>query len=453
MNNSITLSELNQRINLNIQESFPDRYYIVAEISELNESRGHAYLELIEKDEEGIMQAKARATIWARTFRMLKPYFETSTGHKFEAGLKVLIVVTVEFHEVYGFSLNIKDIDPNYTVGDIERKRLLIIQRLESEGVIDMNKELDIPIVPQKIAVISSETAAGYGDFIDQLNNNDYGFKFYIKLFPAAMQGEETENSIISALERIFEFEDIFDVVVIIRGGGSKSDLSWFDSYQLALNISQFSLPVISGIGHERDETITDLVAHTSLKTPTAVAGFLIDSVAEFYNYLNQLTEDFSVRIKEILIDNKSNLEYLITSFKPVIKEVLLKKETDLELKKADLKSIIKIIVQEQNHLFEKYPQNIKSSISINFNKKNQKLELLRLYLRNNISKSFVNQKHKLDVYVQKNKYMSPINILQRGYSITSHNGKLLKSVNDIKEGDLIETKVIDGDFKSKVEK
>ncbi|MCF6364723.1 MAG: exodeoxyribonuclease VII large subunit [Bacteroidales bacterium] len=452
MSNNITLSELNRRISQNIKENFSDRFFIVAEISELNESRGHAYLELVEKDEEEVLRAKARATIWARTYRMLKPYFETSTGHKFEAGLKVLIVVTVEFHEVYGFSLNIKDIDPNYTVGDIERKRLLIIKKLEEEGVINMNKELEFPVVPQKIAVISSETAAGYGDFIDQLENNDYGFKYYTKLFPAAMQGEETENSIIKALDKIYDFDDIFDIVVIIRGGGSKSDLSWFDSYQLALNISQFSLPVLTGIGHDRDETITDLVAHISLKTPTAVAGFIIDATVEFYNYINQLAEDFSHRIKEIISENKSELEYLISNFKPTVKEILLKKDAELNLKKTDLKNLTKIIIQNKNHILLQYPLSLKNIIETGINNKKQKVEMLRMNFRNASKNNIIKEKHKLKVFEQKNKYLNPSGILKRGYSITSVNGKLIKSVKDVKKGDLAETKMIDGNFKSKVE-
>lgn len=452
MSHNITLSELNKRIKETVQEKFYERYYVVAEISELNESRSHAYLELIEKNDSKIVLAKARATIWARTYRMLKPYFESSTGHKFEAGLKVLLVVSVEFHEVYGFSLNIKDIDPNYTIGDIERKRLLIIQRLEKEGVIDMNKELLIPAVPQKIAIISSETAAGYGDFIDQLQNNDYGFKFLTKLFPAAMQGEDTESSIINALEKIFECEDEFDIVVIIRGGGSKSDLSWFDSYQLALNISQFPLPVISGIGHEKDETIVDLVVNISLKTPTAVAGFLIDSVAEFYNYLNHLSEEFVQRVNNIIHENKNYIEHLVLNFKPVITEIINAETNKLELKKVFLKNSINIITQKQYFLLNEYHQEIKNSVKSSFIIRKQNIEFHNIKLKNKTDKYLVANKYKIDVLEQKNKLLNPENILERGYSITLHKNKLLKSTQALKKGDLIETKIIDGSFKSKVE-
>jgi len=276
----ISLSDLNIKIKEKIENNFFETFRITAEISELRENKGNAYLELSEKSETDIILAKARATIWARTYGMLKSYFESSTGHKLEAGLKVLIVVQVVFHEVYGFSLNVIDIDPTYTIGEIERKRLFIIKRLEEEGVMDMNKELDFPSVPQRIAVISSETAAGFGDFQNQLQISP--FKFVIKLFSAAMQGEETENSVVEALENIFEEEENFDLAVIIRGGGSKSDLAWFDSYKIAVNIAQFPLPVLTGIGHERDRSISDLTAHIALNTPTAVAEFWSKKILNF---------------------------------------------------------------------------------------------------------------------------------------------------------------------------
>ena len=452
MKHSITLSELHNRISNNIKESFPDRYFIVAEISELNESRGHAYLELSEKNEEEVLIAKARATIWARTYRMIKPYFESATGHRFEAGIKVLLVVNVEFHEVYGYSLNIKDIDPNYTVGDIERKRLMIIQRLEEDGVMDMNKELDIPIVPQKIAIISSETAAGYGDFIDHLINNEYGFKFYTKLFTAAMQGEETESSVINAIEQIFEYDDVFDIVVIIRGGGSKSDLSWFDSYQMALNISQFSLPVLCGIGHEKDSSIIDLVANKSLKTPTAVADFLLDTVSEYYNYLSQLTEDFYYKIKEIINDSKNNLDYLMSNFKPIVNKILQSKSADLEMIKLDLKSVVQSKIQKQNFILQKVPTQLENVIYRRINSEKQALSMFNLNLNNLVKNNISNKKHLLTIFEQKNELLSPNNILERGYSISIHNNKVIKSVKDVKKGEIIETKVIDGSFKSKVE-
>ncbi|NOQ28419.1 MAG: exodeoxyribonuclease VII large subunit, partial [Bacteroidales bacterium] len=259
-----TLLELNKDIQEKIKLNYSNAVWVIAEISELNVNRnGHCYLELIEKDiiTDNII-SKSRATIWAFTYRMLNPYFENATGHKLSSGIKILVQANVEFHELYGLSLNITDIDPNYTLGDLAQKKAEILKKLEEEGVLHMNKEISLSSIPQKIAIISSDTAAGYQDFINQLTNNSFKYKFYTKLFPAVMQGLQAENSIINSLEKIYEYEDFFDAVVIIRGGGSQSDLSCFNNYLLSANIAQFPLPVLTGIGHDKDESIVDLVAH-----------------------------------------------------------------------------------------------------------------------------------------------------------------------------------------------
>ena len=270
----ISLYELNRQIKSVIKNATEPAYWVFAEISELKINvSGHCYIELVEKDEKTEnLKARSRATIWSSTFRMVSSYFESSAGINLSPGIKIMVRVTVDFHELYGLSLNIIDIEPSYTVGELARKKQEIINRLIQEGVFDMNRELEFPRLPKRIAVISSETAAGYGDFTDQLLNNEYDFQFHLKLFPAYMQGEDAENSIIHALEDIHRYENFFDVVVIIRGGGSQADLSCFNNYRLALHVVQFPLPILTGIGHEQDETIVDLVAHSQLKTPTAVA-------------------------------------------------------------------------------------------------------------------------------------------------------------------------------------
>jgi len=292
--NSITLSELSERIQETIKLNFDTPVWIRAEISELRENpNGHCYLEFVEKDTNtDFLLAKSKATIWSSTYRMLKPYFENSTGQMLRAGLNVLVAVTVEFHGVYGFSLNVRDIDPTFTIGEMAARRLKIIRQLEEDGIADMNKQLDFPRRPQRIAIISSPTAAGYGDFIDQLRNEVSNFAFYTRLFPAVMQGEQAENSIISALEKIFNHSELFDVVVIIRGGGATTDLACFDSYELALNCAQFPLPIIAGIGHQRDVSILDMVAHTSVKTPTAAAELLIEYMQQTENEVLNLIAD-----------------------------------------------------------------------------------------------------------------------------------------------------------------
>ena len=279
----LSLTELNRNIKQALRDALPETYWVRAETSEVrvNSYSGHCYLEFIEKDERtGQVAARARGTIWAQQYAVIRPYFEEETGRPFTSGLKVLVRVAVDFHELYGLSLTVHDIDPSFTVGDLVRRRKEIIRQLQADGVFDLNRSLSLPPRPQRIAVISSATAAGYEDFTDQLLGNEYGFPFYVRLYPALMQGERTEASIIAALDRIYAVREAFDVVVIIRGGGSTADLSSFDSYALAANCAQFPLPIITGIGHERDDTVVDLVAHTRLKTPTAVAAFLIDCMA-----------------------------------------------------------------------------------------------------------------------------------------------------------------------------
>ena len=277
---TITLYDLNSLVRQTIEIGLPKSYWVEAEISELRENGGHCYLELIEKDKRyNTPIAKASARCWRQTWGMVKPYFENTTGQQLRAGMKVLIEVYAQFHEAYGFSWIISDIDPNYTLGDMARKRQEIIKRLKEEGVFDLNKQLDLPLFSQRIAVISSKSAAGYGDFANQLYGNQYGYYFEAELFAATMQGEDVERSIIKALNAINDRCDDFDCVVIIRGGGATSDMSGFDALELAENVANFPLPIITGIGHDRDECILDMVSHTRVKTPTAAAALLIDNL------------------------------------------------------------------------------------------------------------------------------------------------------------------------------
>jgi len=445
----ISLSELNIKIKEKIENNFSENIRITAEINELRENRGHAYLELSEKAEDDTVLAKARATIWARTYGMLKSYFESSTGHRLESGLKVLIVVQVVFHEIYGFSLNVIDIDPTYTIGEIERKRLMIIKRLEEEGVTDMNKELDFPFVPQRIAVISSETAAGFGDFQNQLQISP--FKFEIKLFKAAMQGEETEDSVVKALENIFEEEDNFDLVVIIRGGGSKSDLAWFDSYKIAVNIAQFPIPVLTGIGHERDQSISDLTAHIALNTPTAAAEFLVEKNSEFYSYLDSLSNNFYNLVEDIISENNFKLSEISNKFKFVITKIISDKKNDINLLKSNSGNIIKQKLNRYNFLLQKYPEKLLNSIHYGLNNKMQMTELYKLKIRNSANVFFEKEKHRLAMFEQTNNLSDPRHVLKSGFSYTLKNGKLIKSTKDTKKGDLIETVLFDGIIKSEV--
>ena len=295
MDKRFSLFELNRLVRETIECEMPDEYWVEAELSECRETRGHCYMELIEKDEKTATPiAKASAKCWASKWMLVRPYFERTTGQRLVAGMKVLLKVYPQFHEAFGFSWIVTDIDPTYTLGDMARKRQEIIRQLKEEGVFDLQKELSLPLFCQRIAVISSETAAGYGDFCNQLSDNPYGFQFQTWLFPATMQGEGVEQSIISALEKIYSISSLhsplstkFDCVVIIRGGGATSDMSGFDTLALAENVANFPLPIITGIGHERDESILDMVSHMRVKTPTAAAALLIDHLKQVLDTIN----------------------------------------------------------------------------------------------------------------------------------------------------------------------
>lgn len=312
--NPFSLYSLNSLVHEAVSNAMPQRYWVTGELSEVRETAvGHCYIELVQRDEStNDMVAKARGTIWSRIYSLLRPYFLEQTGQPFAAGLKVLLQVTVNFHELYGYTLDVCDIEPTYTLGDIARQRQLVIKRLTDEGVIGLNKELCIPRIPQRVAVISSPTAAGYGDFCDQLRNNRYGFVFYHCLYPSPMQGNGVEQGIIEAFDRIAANVDFWDVVVIIRGGGATSELNCFDTYDLANNCAQFPLPIITGIGHQRDESVLDIVAHTSAKTPTAAAELLIHAMLAAEHDIALIQGAVADAVRDRLSSEKHRMEMLV---------------------------------------------------------------------------------------------------------------------------------------------
>ncbi|MBT3207058.1 MAG: exodeoxyribonuclease VII large subunit [Bacteroidetes bacterium] len=453
MQNAISLSELNKDIKDVLFESFSQTVWVIAEISEIRETKaGHCYLELIEKDKKSNkVVAKMRATIWVYIYSALKSYFESSTSQELTAGIKILVNVTVEFHQQYGMSLNVQDIDPSYTVGDLAVKKAEIIARLEEEGVIGMNKEISLPMLPKNIAIISSETAAGYGDFVNQLAENQYGFKFNFKLFPAIMQGEKSVESIIQNLDEIFEYEDFFDLVVLIRGGGSRADLSCFDNYDLAFYITQFPIPVISGIGHERDDSIVDLVANISLKTPTAVADFIISKFVEAAVELKNNQLNTINRIKRILEFEKNKIQQLANEISPIALKSLKTKTIQLvEISNKIENATIKFISTNKNKL-EKSAGSIGNIVQIFDNSKTQELNQILRKLKNVNEKFFISEKYKLDILKKSCEYLDPINVLNRGFSLTLKNGKIVKSIAELNENDIIENKYKDGKIKSRV--
>lgn len=453
--NAISLFELNNQIKQTLKGRFADSVWITAEITEIqNNSSGHCYLQLADKKEgEDAIIATARGTIWAFTYRMLRPYFETTTGRSLSKGMRVLINVEVVFHEVYGYSLNIKDIDPTFTIGDLERKRREIIARLEQDGIIDMNRELEFPALPKNIAVISSPTAAGLGDFMDQIGNNPYGYRFHVKLFPAIMQGEKTTDSVIAALERIYEYEDIFDVVVIIRGGGSQTDLGSFDSYDMAANVAQFPLPVIAGIGHERDETIVDRVAHLRVKTPTAAAAFLIGTFQEQEARLEELKNDFGVGVTQLLHDEKTRQMACISGFRHAVQEVLGGKNTRLKLLSQRLQHASILFVQGKIGGFERLKAHFANYAALLFAQQKNRLENYIGSLGNK-TRSVLSVNHRrLELAETTVKFVDPARVLERGYSITLRNGKAVKDAAGLKAGEMLVTRVAKGKIESIVER
>ena len=398
--------ELNRMVRESIELSMPDEYWVEAELSECRESRGHCYMELIQKDELSATPiAKASAKCWANKWLTIRPYFERTTGQQLHAGMKVLLKVYPQFHEAYGFSWIVSDIDPTYTLGDMARKRQEIIQKLKAEGVFDLQKELQLPMFCQRIAVISSQTAAGYGDFCNQLADNPYGFQFQTQLFPAIMQGEGVEQSIIDALECIYNTD--FDCVVIIRGGGATSDMSGFDTLALAENVANFPIPIITGIGHDRDESILDMVSHTRVKTPTAAAALLIDHL-------------------KVVLDTLIDSQNRITRYTQ-------QRLTALKSQLATIQELIPRI----------FPV-IKAQQEAKLNTIEQKLPLLA-------SQRLTTEHHRLELISEKLKALDPTLLLARGYSITLHNGKAVKDATTLHEGDEIETRLAKGSIRSMV--
>lgn len=410
-----TLYSLNNMVRQAVSEGLPSRYWVTGELSEVREaSNGHCYIELVQRDEvTQELVAKARGTIWSRIYSLLRPYFLEQTGEPFAAGLKVLLQVSVGFHELYGYTLDVCDIEPAYTVGDMARQRMLVIKRLTDEGVIDLNKELPFPLLPQRVAVISSATAAGYGDFCDQLAANRYGFVFYPHLFQSPMQGSGVEQGVISALDRVAANIDMWDVVVIIRGGGATSELSCFDTYDLANNCAQFPLPIITGIGHQRDESVLDMVAHTRAKTPTAAAELLIHAMLEQETCMTNMMQGVVQGVQLRMDAEQQRLQGLLGRM-PMATALYLQGE------KMRLQTSLQTVFSSAQMLIKE-------------------------------------QQHRLDVCNAALEAASPERILSLGYSITRVNGRVVRSIDDVVPGDEVTTEVAGGEFtsivKDKIEK
>jgi exodeoxyribonuclease VII large subunit len=455
MTEKLSLTELQLIIRDSLYLALPDMYWVIAEISEIKENyAGHCYLELIEKhpDEKNV-RARAKAIIWSSRYSFLKSFFENITGETLKEGLKILVRTKVEYHELYGLSLVISDLDPSFTIGEMAIKRQLIIRKLEEEGVFLMNKELDFPLLPQRIAVISSKNAAGYSDFINHLTGNSFRYSLFTTLMETAMQGPETEKGVISALDLIANNIQVFDLVVIIRGGGSQSDLSWFDNYNIAYHITQFPLPVITGIGHDKDMSVTDMVASRALKTPTAVADFLIDCMANAENNIIRMSSEIADFSRIIIEKNRSRIETSKIKLIPVTKSMIS------DLKNRLSGRIIEIINIGREYLGRAslIPANQESKLvtvaKTFYSFKNKALERNQQSLITVSKDSLKRISLKMGGIENTLNILDPENVMQRGFTITSFNGRILKKKDKLKTDDIIDTQFIDGSISSRVVK
>ena len=420
----LTLSELNGLVRALIEAQMPGPYWVEAEIAELHESGGHCYLDLIEKDDKtNTPIARASAKCWRSRWMILKPHFIHVTGKLLTKGMKVLLAVSPQFHENYGFSWIISDIDPTFTIGDMELKRKRIIAQLKEEGVFEANKELPMPMFPQRIAVISSATAAGYGDFSRHLSENEYGYAFQTTLFSSIMQGEGVEAGVISALNRIFAQIDQFDCVVITRGGGATSDLSGFDTLDLARNVANFPLPVLTAIGHDRDESILDMISNVRLKTPTAAAAFLIDRLHMVDETLDNLRNRL-VRVTEHrLQQEKQNLHHLSTYIPRLF--AIVKTQHDAKLDNYMNRCLSAAMSTKERH-------------NLTISNLDSRIKIAASHLLT------IHQNH-LEILQRQLNALDPQRVLERGYSITTYNGKAVQKSNSVKKGDVIQTRLVDG--------
>lgn len=427
----LSLLELNSLVAAVVDISLPDEYWVEAELSEAREVRGHCYMELVEKDEySNTPTARASAKCWASRWSLLRPKFERITGQRLHAGMKVLLRVRAQFHAAYGFSWIVSDINPEYTMGDLARRRQEIVQQLKAEGVFDLQKELQLPMFAQRIAVISSEGAAGYGDFCRQLHDNQAGYIYKVELFGAVMQGEAVEQSVIAALGRIYERVDDFDAVVIIRGGGATSDMSGFDTLALAENVANFPLPIITGIGHERDECVLDMVAFARMKTPTAAAQHLIDNLQRTAQLIDQAADRIADRVKRRMDVERVRLASMAERI-PMLFSLVKTKEWG----RAD-----------------RLLQRIAAAVSRRLATAETHLDTLQHTIETSAKRRLDTEHHRLELLAQRVEAENPERLLRRGYSITTYNGKAVRDAALLPKGALVETHVEKGKFKSRVE-
>lgn len=428
--------------------------WVIAELSDVSERGGHCYMELVEKDDRGVTIARLRGTIWANNFAYkIKPKFEQITGQKFKSGLKVMLFGSASFHEQYGLSFNITDVDPSFTIGDMERIRREIIETLTREGVVNCNRMLQMPRVPQRIAIISAKGAAGYGDFMNQLQSNPVGFKFYTHLFEATMQGETTSNSVIKALNDIEMTIDLWDCVVIIRGGGATSDLNGFDNLEMARRVATFALPVVVGIGHERDRTVLDDIANVRVKTPTAAAEWLIMCAQQTLDQALALANQVARYVKDRTSGASKQLSHIEGTIPIIAKQQIIKSKSNLAAIASALPYMTKNKILSANRTIDALARDVQHSAIGKISAAQTYLKTMSDALANAAPKAIANQDKRLKALENIVEALSPQKTLRRGFSLTKVNGKTVKSIDQLADNDVITTYLADGEITSVVNK
>lgn len=453
MNAAVSLYELTCRIRNAISTQLPGSYWVRAEISEGRQNaNGHFYCRFIEKNAAGTDIASAAGIIWAGTYVSLRARFERETGQRFGAGIKVLVRVRINFHERYGLSLLVEDIDPSYTLGDMVRRRKEIIEKLTAEGVVNLNKQLVLPRLLLRIAVITSETAAGFGDFCNHLAHGGHMFNIKIKLFPAIMQGDKVEQSVINALNAVLVESKYWDAVVIIRGGGAVSDLNGFDTYLLAANVAQFPLPVITGIGHDRDETVLDLVANVRCKTPTAVADFLIERLSKELELLENSAATLKVCAQNKLNAQLQRMDSFVALIPLVFSRVIDKEKARYRILSERLPNAIQNVCRGEcsrcERLVMRMEMNTKSMIANMQNRLLHVSERLQFVVPAVLSR----QKQRLESCERGIRLAQPERVLKLGFSLTLKDGKAVTDASQLSSGDRIVTRLSNGEVTSRVE-
>ena len=453
MNAAVSLYELTCRIRNAISTQLPGSYWVRAEISEGRQNaNGHFYCRFIEKNAAGTDIASAAGIIWAGTYVTLRARFERETGQRFGAGIKVLVRVRINFHERYGLSLLVEDIDPSYTLGDMVRRRKDIIEKLTAEGVVNLNKQLVLPRLLLRIAVITSETAAGFGDFCNHLAHGGHMFNIKIKLFPAIMQGDKVEQSVINALNAVLVESKYWDAVVIIRGGGAVSDLNGFDTYLLAANVAQFPLPVITGIGHDRDETVLDLVANVRCKTPTAVADFLIERLSKELELLENCAATLKICAQNKLNAQLQRMDSFVALIPLVFSRVIDKKKARYRILSERLPNAIQNVCRGEcsrcERLVMRMEMNTKSMIANMRNRLLHDAERLQFVVPAVLSR----QKQRLESCERGIRLAQPERVLKLGFSLTLKDGKAVTDASQLSPGDRIVTRLSNGEVTSRVE-